>query len=99
MSRVAKDFADNLGLVLFSGFVHLFLGLLVVVVHNVWTWDFRGLVTLIGWMGVAKGTFRLLAPTEVSRFGEEFAGGKKLIIWGVAWFVVGIYLVWTSFFM
>ncbi|HXK40559.1 MAG TPA: hypothetical protein VJ046_00415 [Candidatus Paceibacterota bacterium] len=97
VSRVAKDFADNLGLVFFSGFIHLFLGLLVVVAHNVWSWDFRGVVTLIGWMGIFKGTLRIFYPAKFIKLGEEFASGKKLIIWGVVWLAVGIYLMWAGF--
>lgn len=99
VSRVAKDFADNLGLVFFSGFIHLFLGLLVVVYHNIWSWDFRGVVTFIGWVGVFKGVIRIFSPAKFVRLGEEFTVGKKLILWGIGWLAVGIYLVWAGFFM
>ena len=98
LSKILEGFSGNLGLVVFSGFIHLFLGLLVVVAHNVWTPDFRGLVTLMGWAGVVKGGLRVLAPTKISRLGEEFAGGKKLVVWGIVWFVVGLYLIYAGFF-
>ena len=97
LSKILQDFSNSMGLVVFSGFMHLFLGLLVVVAHNVWAPDFRGLVTLMGWAGVIKGGLRLLAPTKISRLGEEFAGGKKLIVWGLVWLVVGVYLLYSSF--
>ena len=97
LSRILSGFSDNLGLVVFSGFTHLFLGLLVVVAHNIWVWDFRGLVTLIGWVGVIKGSLRILAPTKISRLGEEFAGGNKLVVWGLIWLVVGFYLTYVGF--
>ena len=97
LSKILQDFSNSMGLVVFSGFMHLFLGLLVVVAHNIWTPDFRGLVTLMGWAGVLKGGLRVLAPTKISRLGEEFAGGKKLIIWGLVWLVVGIYLLYSGF--
>lgn len=97
LSKILQDFSNSIGLVVFSGFTHLFLGLLVVVAHNVWVPDFRGLVTLMGWAGVVKGGLRLLAPTKISRLGEEFAGGKKLVIWGIVWLAVGIYLLYSGF--
>ena len=97
LSKILQDFSNSMGLVVFSGFIHLFLGLLVVVAHNVWAPDFRGLVTLMGWAGVVKGGLRLLAPTKISRLGEEFAGGKKLIVWGLVWLAVGIYLLYSGF--
>src|SRR3989344_2608665 len=97
LSKILQDFSNSMGLVVFSGFTHLFLGLLVVVAHNVWAPDFRGLVTLMGWAGGIKGGLRVLGPTKISRLGEEFAGGKKLIVWGLVWLVVGVYLLYSSF--
>ena len=99
LPKVLDGFSGNLGLVIFSGFIHLFLGLLIAVAHNIWTPDFKGLVTLMAWIGIAKVVLRILAPAKVSQLGEEFAGGKKLIIWGVFWLAVGIYLTWAGFSM
>jgi phosphotransferase system glucose/maltose/N-acetylglucosamine-specific IIC component len=97
LSRILDDFSKSMGLVVFSGLMHLFLGLLVVVAHNIWTPDFRGLVTLMGWVGVVKGGLRVLAPTKVSRLGGKFAGGKKLVVWGLVWLAVGVYLICSGF--
>lgn len=96
--KILHDFSNNLGLVVFTGLIHLFLGLLIVIAHNVWAFDFRGVVTFIGWVGVVKGGLRLLAPTKVTRLGEEFTGGKKLIAWGIFWFIIGLYLICKGFF-
>ena len=97
LSKILQDFSNSMGLVVFSGFMHLFFGLLVVVAHNIWTLDFRGLVTLMGWVGIVKGGLRVLAPTKISRLGEEFAGGKKLVVWGLIWIVIGVYLIYSGF--
>ena len=97
LSKIIEGFSSNLGLVVFSGFIHLFLGLLVVVAHNIWTPDFRGLITLMGWVGVIKGGLRILAPTKISRLGWKFAGGKKLVVWGLIWFAIGVYLICSGF--
>ena len=97
LSKILSGFSDNLGLVVFSGFMHLFFGLLVVVAHNIWTMDFRVLVTLMGWTGVLKGGLRILVPTKINRLGEEFAGGKKLVVWGFVWLAIGSYLLYSSF--
>ena len=97
LPKVLEGFYNNLGLVVFSGFIHLFLGLLVVVAHNVWTQDFRSLVTLMGWVGMIKGGLRVFVPTKISRFREEFVGGKKLIVWGFIWLIIGGYLLYAGF--
>ena len=95
--KLVHDLSSNLGLIVFSGFIHLFLGLLVVVAHNIWTFDYRGLVTLIGWIGMVKGGVRLLAPTKITRWGEKFANSKNLTVWGIVWFIIGFYLICTGF--
>ena len=97
LPKIIEGFSDNLGLVVFSGLMHLFFGLLVVVAHNIWAWDFRSVVTLMGWVGMIKGGLRVLAPTKISRLGKEFAGGKKLLVWGAIWLAVGVYLTYIGF--
>ena len=97
LSKILQDFSNSPGLVLFTGFMHLLFGLLVVTAHNIWTPDFKGVVTFIGWVGIFKGVLRLLAPTKIIRFGEEFASGKKLIAWGIIWLFMGFYLIIAGF--
>ena len=48
--RLIKEFSDSLAMVVLSGFVALVLGLLLVVSHNVWTADWRVIITLLGWV-------------------------------------------------
>lgn len=95
--QILKGFTDNLGLVVFTGFIHLLFGLLVVIGHNIWTTDFRSIITLLGWAGIVKGAVRLIAPHKISRLSEEFSSSKKLFIWGVIWLIVGIYLTLVGF--
>lgn len=98
VSVILKGFKENLGLVVFTGFIHLFLGLIVVLVHNVWTLDYRSIITFLGWVGIFKGSVRLIFPEKFTRFSEEFSRPNKLFIWGLIWFFVGIYLTYIGFF-
>ena len=52
--RLIKEFSDSLAMVVLSGFVALVLGLLLVVSHNVWTTDWRVIITLLGWLTLIK---------------------------------------------
>ena len=38
-------------------------GLAIVLTHNLWTADWRVLVTLFGWLNVIGGALRLFAPS------------------------------------
>jgi len=45
-------------------------GLAIVVTHNVWTPDWRCLITLIGWIFVFAGLTRIALPgAEIWRYG------------------------------
>lgn len=55
----------------FSGMVALLIGIPHVLAHNIWIADWRGLVTLMGWLMVAKGVIRIFFPQMVLRFIEK----------------------------
>ena len=49
-----------------NSFLHIPLGLLIVVFHNVWTWP-QLIVTLVGWSLTLKGTLYFLFPNLALR--------------------------------
>lgn len=66
------------------------IGLLIVVTHNTWAWDFRTMVTFYGWASLFKGALYFLAPQVIIRLvtpkirsARHFAiGGWFLLAWG-----------------
>ena len=74
---------------LFSSVMGLFLGLIIVTVHNQWVWDLKVIVTIFGWVAVIKSTLYLLAPqfmlklipseSSLSRYCL-FQGGMMVIL-------------------
>ena len=51
------------GIIYLSGFAILMLGVLLVVSHSVWTFDWRLVITIVGWLVFLKGL-----PTKECRF-------------------------------
>ena len=47
---------------LLAGLYVLLVGLVIVVLHNLWVADLRVAVTILGWLAVASGVVMLLAP-------------------------------------
>lgn len=45
-----------------TGFFTLILGVIVVVIHNVWEWNWRAIITIIAWLTLIKGTSIILFP-------------------------------------
>jgi hypothetical protein len=53
------------------GLLDLAAGLAIVLTHNVWTADWRVLITLIGWLSIVRGAVRILLPEQVMTFGAK----------------------------
>jgi hypothetical protein len=60
--EMATQFLGGLPFIYFSGILALVAGLYILNVHNVWTSDWRGAVTAIGWILTGVGAFRIIAP-------------------------------------
>ncbi|MEO3427268.1 hypothetical protein AAFN88_00320 [Pelagibius sp. CAU 1746] len=65
--RMLESFLNDPALYYFSGALALVAGLAIVTFHNIWTADWRVVITLVGWLSVAKGVVRLLFPQAGSR--------------------------------
>ena len=56
---------------LFIGVFTLPLGLMIALGHNLWAWDARVIVTIMGWGWTLKGTMYLLRPRTVQQVGAR----------------------------
>lgn len=80
------------------GFICLILGLLMVIVHNLWQWNWKLIITLIGWMTLFKGAMLIIAPGYMDTLTIAFVKHIK-IAYGVACFdlAIGILLTYIGF--
>ncbi len=82
-----------------SGMICLPLGAVMVAGHNIWSWDWRLILTLFGWIFIAKGILLLSSPHLVTRIMGIAIGNENFIKISFALsFVLGIYLARTGFF-
>jgi hypothetical protein len=51
------------------GLIDAALGLAIVLTHNVWSADWRLIITLLGWLLIVRGTARVLAPDRIKELG------------------------------
>ncbi len=96
----AEFFGDVLlkpwaGLVI--GYFTLQLGLVIVLLHNVWVAHFAVLTTLIGWGQVIKGTVYLLAPGTPARVSKGLLTAAKFRIAGAVCVVLGAAICFGAF--
>ena len=80
-----------------SGFVFLILGALLVVSHSVWVFDWRIVITVLGWLVLLKGMGRIFFPDAVKRMVEKKKENRKFILGEIAVFLIGLYLLYYGF--
>lgn len=89
---LAEEFLQSGALIFLSGLLALVPGLAIVLLHNVWVFDWRVLITVFGWLSTIGGALRILAPRLVRGVGMRMlsrsyglqAGGVVMAILGIA---------------
>lgn len=81
-----------------TAFISIILGILMILVHNIWVLDWRIVITLLAWLTLIKGVVRLNFPHAVPRTMEYFhlhkAGYYSL---GVVCLLVSLFLLFFSY--
>lgn len=81
-----------------SGFISLLIGVLSVVAHNIWSFDWVGLVTLFGWLALIKGIVRFTRPDYTISIANKLEKNYTLIYsLYVVMLIVGAYLTYVGF--
>jgi len=88
---MADEFMANRDLMFISGLLTMLAGVAIVVTHNVWTADWRGLITLFGWLTAIGGAIRLIAPQFVVQRGRAMMNQSYMPAAAAAiWVAIGL---------
>jgi hypothetical protein len=90
------EVATEKSFIITTGFISLMLGLPVIILHNIWTFDVVGFITFIGWMSVVKGVIRIAKPSVVARMTEKFDSSSKT--WLVIALLIGAGLMYAGYY-
>ncbi len=81
-----------------TGFLETVLGIVLILVNNVWVLDFRIIITLIGWILLVRGIGRILFPSRVIHMLKKFKKMQSIITPLLIFvFLVGAYLAYMGF--
>ncbi len=102
---ISKDFyanqlqnsekSDSLAITL-QGAIHLYIGAAILTNHFLWDNLLAILVTLLGFMYLAKGIALIVFPNATLKSGEVSV--KRLRIAGIGFIIIGLVLGYLSFF-
>lgn len=82
-----------------SGFLILILGILLVVSHQLWTSDWRVIITVIGWLVLLKGLLRIFFPEAVGKLIAKKQRNRHFVWAEVAVLLLGLYLLYQGFLL
>jgi len=68
---LADEFLRSYALIFLAGLLTLSAGLAIVMTHNVWTLDWRVVITVLGWLFVVAGAVRMIAPQVTAILGRK----------------------------
>jgi len=79
---MAQEFLASPALIYVAGLLAFVPGLAIVLLHNVWVFDWRLIITLLGWLSLIGGIFRLLFPRQVTAIGTAMLARHNFLMGG-----------------
>lgn len=89
------EMTDDKSFVISTGYITLLMGLVTVILHNVWVADWRVVITILGWFTLIKGIMKVGFPEQIRKQAQRFE--KKQAISTVILTILGAWLIWMSF--
>ena len=94
----ASEFMASPALIFLSGVITLPAGLAIVLTHNVWTPDWRGVITIVGWLAVVTGAIRMIVPQQAAAKARGVIAQPLIPKIGAAiWLAIGALLSYYGY--
>ena len=95
--KIEEDAVRNPVMTYVSGFLILIISVLLIVSHQVWTQDWRVLITIIGWLTFLKGTLRIFFPEKIKKLIGKKRDDPRFLFAEVIVLLVSLYLIYQGF--
>ena len=89
------EMTDDKAFVISTGYITLLMGLITVILHNVWVASWEVVITILGWSTVIKGIMKIGFPEKIRKEAQRFK--KKQAVSAVILLILGAWLMWMSF--
>lgn len=88
----------NEGSLLIIGVFTLIFGLLLVVFHNIWVFNWPVIITLIAWATLIKGAVRLLYPKIAGKSVKILNNKPVYFAILILLIIIGLFLIYKGFY-
>jgi len=96
--EMVTDLVNSKAVMFVTAIVTLMLGIILVVLHNIWVPNWRVVITLLAWLILVKGILRLFLPENTAKMMSKFISSKSsYYITAVIALLVGVFLIYQGF--
>jgi len=93
-----RELIANKPVLLTVALLEIAAGLAIVLSRPALTWDWMGIITLIGWMLLVEGVLYLALPSKVAqKFTKQFSSASMTMAGGIIAVAAGAYLTYVGF--
>ena len=89
------EMTDDKAFVISTGYITFLMGLVTVILHNVWVASWEIVITILGWSTLLKGISKIGFPEMIHKQAQRFK--KKQWLSALFLIILGAWLLWMSF--
>jgi hypothetical protein len=89
------EMTDDKAFVISTGYMTFLMGLVTVILHNVWALNWKVAITILGWSTLIKGISKIGFPEQIHKQAQRFK--KNQWVSAACLIVLGAWLFWMSF--
>lgn len=89
------EMTEDKAFVISTGYITLLMGLVTVILHNLWVADWRIVITILGWSTLIKGIMKVGFPEQIHKQAQRFK--KKQMVSTAFMILLGAWLLWMGF--
>ncbi len=98
LKSIVREFMAGPAHLFIAGVIALVTGLVLVNTHNVWVSGWPVIITIIGWLALLGGIFRLVFPAFAVSMGKSMIDKTMFLRGaGLVQIVLGLYLSWQGY--
>ena len=72
------EMTEDKAFVIATGYTSFLMGLVTVILHNVWVWDWPVVITILAWSTTIKGIMKIGFPEQIHRQAQRFKKNQWL---------------------
>ncbi len=76
-----QEFLESRVIIYLAGVLGLLGGLALVLTHNVWAFDWRLIITLVGWASVVRAIVTIFLPQQIVSIGSKLLKHRGSFLW------------------